>query len=199
MAAELELKTLSEETFADYEAITSKEGGGGCYCAFWHQKWTDMKAWEAQCKTNPEKNRAIVAEKLRAGFHVGVLAYEAGKPAAWICVGPLTDFYWTWKRLAAVGASANKTAGILCLAITPEHRGKGLQERLLLALKVYARGQGWDFLEGYPFDDEAIKKHGPGVLWCGFPRGYERAGFERAGPHWLSSPETPRSIYRLKL
>ncbi|OGS05186.1 MAG: hypothetical protein A3I76_00645 [Elusimicrobia bacterium RIFCSPLOWO2_02_FULL_61_11] len=199
MTAKLELKPLSEETFADYETITKNEGGGGCYCAFWHQKWANMKGWEEQCKTRPEKNKAIVLEKMRAGFHVGVMAYENGKPAAWVCAGPLTDFYWTWKRLAVVGESANKIAGVLCLAVVPDYRGKGLQERLLLALKDYGKLQGWEFLEGYPFDEEAIKKHGAGVLWCGYPRGYERAGFERLGAHWLSSADAPRSIYRLKL
>jgi len=199
MNSELELKTLTEENFADYEEITKKEGGGGCYCAFWHQKWTSMKGWEAQCKEHPEKNRAIVAEKLRAGFHVGALVYENGKPAGWVSAGPLTDFYWTWKRLAAIGASANKTAAILCIAISPDYRGKGFQERVLLKMKGYAKAQGWEYLEGYPFDAEAIKKHGSSLLWCGYPHIYARAGFERADTHWLSSPEAPRSIYRVKI
>jgi len=43
-------------------------------------------------------------------------------------------------------------------------------------------------------DYETITKNEGG---CGC--GYERAGFERPGAHWLSSAEAPRSIYRLKL
>ena len=85
-----------QQNFDDYVAITAKEGGGGCYCSFWHQKWGNYKDWQVQCKENPEKNRESIKSKLKDGFHVGAVVYESEKPIGWISVGPLPDFYWPW-------------------------------------------------------------------------------------------------------
>ncbi len=196
---ELELRQLTETNFSDYESITQKESGGGCYCSFWHQKWNSRADWDLQCKQAPEKNRAIVLEKVRAGFHVGAVVYEDGKPIGWISVGPAPDFYWTWRRVAALGDGANKIASIVCVTASPDYRGKGFQARTLSKLVGYGKKIGWNVIEGYPFDQSAIEKHGDVVFWPGFTKSYETAGFQRTGPHWLSSPEAERSIYQYRL
>jgi GNAT superfamily N-acetyltransferase len=199
MSNSLELRTLTESNFSDFELITKDESGGGCYCSYWHQKWSSRTDWDAQCKQDPAKNRAIVLEKVRAGFHVGAVVYEGGKPMGWISVGPAPEFYWTWKRVAFLGEAAANIATIVCVTAAPSYIGSGFQERTLKALIPYARQKGWQVIEGYPFDDSAIRKHGDVIFWPGFTRSYEKAGFNRAGPHWLSNPEAERSIYRFDL
>lgn len=194
-----ELHPLSPENFAHFEAITMKEGGWGCYCSFWHQKWGSYKDWEVQCKTDPAKNRETVLNKVRDGFHVGALVYEDGAPIGWISVAPLPEFYWTWKRVAAVEEDPAKIAGIVCITARPEYRGKGFQARALEALKPYARSRGWEWIEGYPFGRSMIEKHGAAVLWPGLEKSFERAGFAKVGDHWLGSAESERHIYRFKL
>lgn len=193
----IELRKLTLENFKDFESLTHCESGGGCYCSFWHQRWSSMEAWENCKKETPEVNRGIVYEKVRSGFHVGALAYQNESCVGWISVGPLTDFFWTLKRLGSVSDDPNKTAGIVCITIAPTHRNQRLQLKLLLALKTYGGQQGWTAIEGYPFDPHAIKKHGKEVLWPGTTQSFELAGFKRAGPHWLSQESAPRSIYRL--
>ncbi|MEZ6188729.1 MAG: hypothetical protein R3F62_27470 [Planctomycetota bacterium] len=51
----------------------------------------------------------------------------------------------------------------------------------------------------YPFSPEAIEAHGPALAWPGRIPGYERAGYARTGPHWLSSEQATRFIYRKAL
>src|SRR4051812_37311810 len=110
----IRIARLTEKNFADFESLTKCESGGGCYCSFWHQKWSSMADWEKAKKETPELNRQIVFEKMRSGFHVGILAYQDQDLLAWISVGPLTDFNWTWKRSVQVGEAAKSIAGITC-------------------------------------------------------------------------------------
>lgn len=195
----IRIERLSEKNFADYESLTSVESGGGCYCSFWHQKWTSMEDWENCKKETPEKNRQIVYEKMRNGFHVGALAYEGDQLLAWLSVGPLTDYYWTWKRVAAVGESAKTIAGITCFTIAPSARGKGLQSKILNALKEYGKTQGWTAIEGYPFDASTLEKQKEHAIWPGLYKGFEGAGFKHLGPHWIMGPGWERSIYKAEL
>jgi hypothetical protein len=189
------LSRLTEANFADYEALTSCEGGGGCYCAFWHQRITSMDEWETRRKTNPALNRQVVLDRVLTGYHVGVLAHLDGALAAWVSVGPLPEFYWAWRRVAQLGEVARTTAGILCVTLAPGNRGRGVQTEVLRTLRGYAALQGWTSVEGYPFDPSAAAQHGRGVVWPGTTKGYEEAGFTRSGAHWLSAPSAERSIY----
>ena len=154
-----------------------------------------MADWEACQKNTPERNRQMVFEKMRSGFHVGALAFDGSTAVAWISVGPVTENFWTWKRVAALGERAADVAGITCLNIAEGHRGSGIQGKVIAALKEYGRQLAWKTIEAYPFDASAIKRHGDGVLWPGTTRAFEEAGFVRLGAHWLSQPEFERSMF----
>lgn len=195
----IRIEQLTEENFKDYEVLTSCESGGGCYCSFWHQKINSMKEWDARKKENPQLNRQIVLDKVRTGYHVGVLAYRDSELLAWISVGPLTDFYWTWKRVAQLGEDSKNVAGITCFTVAPNFRGQGLQSIILNELKSYGREKGWKTIEGYPFDSSAVEKHKNDVIWPGMTKGFEKAEFIKEGPHWLNSPEAERSLYKIEL
>lgn len=195
----IRIERLSEKNFADYESLTCRQSHGGCYCSFWHQKWNSMADWEKCQKETPELNKKIVYEKMRSGFHVGVLVYQDDDLLAWLSVGPITEYYWTQKRVAQVGEEANSIAGITCFTIVSNFRGQGLQSKILESLKVYGREQSWKTIEGYPFDASAIEKHKDEVIWPGLTKGFVAAGFERIGPHWLNNPNAERSIFACKL
>ncbi|HWU43905.1 MAG TPA: GNAT family N-acetyltransferase [Bdellovibrio sp.] len=195
----IQIKKLTTENFADYEKLTSCESGGGCYCSFWHQKWASMADWEKCKKETPEVNRNIIFEKVRSGFHVGALAYENNNLLAWISVGPMTDFFWTWRRALSHQDQAKDIAGIVCFTVAPEFRGQGVQRRVLETLKEYSREQKWKSIEAYPFDKSALEKHKSDVIWPGLENGYIEAGFQRLGPHWLSNENAERSIYNFDL
>ncbi len=158
-----------------------------------------MEEWQRRQKEDPLKNRDIVRSRMHSGFHVGTLAYKEGELLAWISVSPLPEYYWTWRRTLRVGEQAPKVAGIACINIVPRWRGQGYQIHLLKQLKSYAGRKGWTMLEGYPFDEAAHKRHGDQVAWPGYPEAFLKAGFEKTEPHWLSSEEYPRSIYRFRV
>lgn len=195
----IRIERLSEKNFGDFERLAACAPHTGCYCSFWHQKWASTADWEKCRKETPELNRQIVFEKMRSGFHVGVLAYQGADLIAWVSVGPLIDFHWTWKRAVQIGENAAKVAGITCFALAEKLRGKGFQTKILEALKAYGAEQGWKAIEGYPFDASAVEKHKQEVTWCGLTKGFAQAGFTRAAPHWLSSADAERSIYRVEL
>lgn len=195
----IRIERLSEKNFADYEKLTSCESGGGCYCSFWHQKINSMSEWDNRKKENPSLNRQIVFDKMQTGYHVGVLVYSDAELIAWVSIGPLVDFYWSWKRVVQVGEEAKSVAGIMCFTMSPQHRGKGLQSRVLKALQEYGKEQGWTAIEAYPFDTSAIEKHKDLVVWPGISKGYIEAGFTRISSHWLSNPEAERSLFRIEL
>ena len=93
-----------------------------------------MEDWLTQCKTAPEANRDCVSERMRSGFHVGVVVYEHTTNVAvgWISIAPITEFHWTWRRVAARGEAAKSVAGITCFTLDPKLRKTGLSKGILL-------------------------------------------------------------------
>ncbi len=199
MTRELVLQTLSIENFADFEKLTVGGKHGGCYCAFWHQKFNSIEEWQQREREAPEKNRECIRQRIESGFHVGVLAYESGKLVGWISVGPVIEVYWAWRRVAVLADKSRTTACITCIALSPEFRGKGYQKAILKELCNYGRKLDWKAIEGYPFDCEAVEKLGTDVHWPGLTKGFCDAGFTRAGAHWLSNDQAPRSIFSINL
>ncbi|WP_413290467.1 GNAT family N-acetyltransferase [Bdellovibrio sp. HCB337] len=191
----LRIEKLTEKNFADYEKLTSCESGGGCYCAFWHQKIASMQEWDQRKKENPQLNRQTILDKVLTGFHVGVLAYRGDELIAWISVGPIIDTYWFWRRAIQLGEPAKNIAGITCITIAKEHRSKGIQAELLTSLSEYGKTQGWTRIEGYPFEESTYKQHGRDISWPGNAKGFENAGFQHNGAHWLSQPGWDRAVF----
>lgn len=195
----MRLEALTLANFGDYEALTAHgDDGKVCYCSFWHLN-CGMERYDAMKRDDPGQLREIVRQRVASGFHVGALAYEDG-PVAWVSVGPLPQFYWAWKRVAALGVEAGTTAGILCLTLAPALRGQGRQRDVAQALIAYGRAQGWTAIEAYPFDDEAVARQPERLAWPGFEGPFREAGYERIGAHWLARPpEYGRWICRRSL
>jgi hypothetical protein len=198
MSVEIELRRLTESNFSDFESITNCEDKG-CFCAFWHQKWDSVEAWDKQKETAPERNRETTLNRIQHGFHVGVLAYRGSTLLGWISVAPVPEFYWAWRRVANIGESAKTTACVPCLTRNPKHRNSIQESELLISLQKYGKSQGWTALEGYPFDQSAIEKYGDALTWPGVIQSFQSAGFERSAAHWLSNSECERSIYSIKI
>jgi len=76
MPDSIHLEILSSENFSDFERLTAHGKAGGCYCAFWHQKFSSLEEWKEREQTVPEKNRSCMLQRIDSNFHVGVLAYE---------------------------------------------------------------------------------------------------------------------------
>lgn len=79
----LRLEPLSESNFEAFASIINCEDAG-CYCSFWHQKWSSMEEWDKRKAEAPDKNKACMLEKVRSRFHVGVLVYRESEIVAWV-------------------------------------------------------------------------------------------------------------------
>lgn len=194
----IRLEKLTEANFETFAGFINCEDGG-CYCSFWHQKFASLEEWDQRKANEPEKNKACVLEKIRARFHLGVLAYQGDELVAWISVGPVTDFHWAWRRIPQIGESAKSVAAIPCITRKSDLRNRVSEASLLEALKAYGKDQGWTAIEGYPFNQETIDRLGDAVTWPGYPKDFSEAGYQRVGDHWLNSQEYGRSIYRVEL
>ncbi len=198
MNSEIRLERLTEENFEIFSSFLNRHDSG-CYCSFWHQKFSSMDQWDKRKAEEPEKNKACMLEKIRAQFHPGVLAYQGTDLVGWVSVGPLIDFYWAWKRVAQVGEGAKTVAAIPCITRNRDFRDRVTEASILKPLRQYGKEQGWTAIEGYPFDREAIDRLGDAITWAGFPEDFAEAGFKRSGEHWLNSKDYARSIYRYEL
>lgn len=200
MTKKIRIEQLSEENFEDYASIAAKGSDGKiCYCSFWHQKWSSMEEYDNAKKDGPEKLKNCVLEKVRSNFHVGVVAYFDDEPCAWISVGPLIDFYWTWRRVAQIGEEAKTVAGITCFTTAKKYRNLEIKIATLEALKLYGKEKGWTKIEGYPFSEDAILEHGIELKWPGEIVEFENSNFTKICDHWLSSSNCERYIYEVKL
>lgn len=194
----IRLERLTEANFEVFSSFINAQDSG-CYCSFWHQKFTSMEEWDKRKSQEPNQNCSCMQEKLRAQFHLGVLAYQGDDLVAWISIGPLPEFFWAWRRVGQLGDPARTIAAIPCITRNPDFPDRVTEASLLEALRTYGKAQGWSAIERYPFDRETIDRLGDAVTWPGFPEDFVAAGFERIGAHWLNSPEVARSIYRLNL
>lgn len=196
--SDLRLEKLSESNFDAFASLINCEDAG-CYCSFWHQKWSSLEEWDKRKAEEPAKNKACMLEKVRSRFHLGVLVYRGNDLVAWVSVGPMPEFYWAWIRVSQVGDIAKSVAIIPCITRKTEFRKQVSEASILKALLEYGKQQDWASIEGYPFDRETIDRLGDAVTWPGYPEDFVEAGFKRVGEHWLNSKEYARSIYRAEL
>jgi len=195
----IRIEKLSEDNFHHYEFLTTLDKEKPCYCSWWHINPESMENYDQEKRDNPEKFRNCIYSKVQSGFHVGVIAFEDETPMAWISIGPVNQFFWAWKRTLDLQEKAEKTAAIMCFNTAPIFRGKNKFIPIMEALMEYGRKQNWLAIEGYPFDDSALKKHGDAVLWPGLTSEFLECGFNRIAPHWLSNDNAERSIYSKNL
>lgn len=121
--------------------------------------------------SGPACKRAM-HDLVMAGTPVGLLAYAEGEPIAWCSVAPRSTF----PNLAVVGTKDEPVWSITCFYVKPEHRGTGIQRKLLDAAIREARAQGAKALEAYPVDPDS-----PSYRFGGFVPLFARAGFRKVG------------------
>ena len=82
---------------------------------------------------------------------------------------------------------------VTCFVVRRDHRGTGLNHRLLAAAVDHAREQGARVVEAYPYDT-AIGTHAANELYRGILSVFEAAGFRE-----VARPKPDRVIVALEL
>jgi GNAT superfamily N-acetyltransferase len=175
----IEIKPLSADLipsyidFFDNRVFSDKSPCGPCFCT----SASMDAASEAQMVSEFGDDvkgtlRRVAINLLIAGKIHGYLAFDDDIPVGWCNAGD-RDGYPNWIPEIARQVSLGKTVSVLCFAIAPDYRGRGLSLALLKRVVEDARAQGYAAVEGYPRiqkDREPYDFNGPLHL-------FEKVGF----------------------
>lgn len=175
--SQISIQPATAELFADVQRTWAGGGDGrGCQC----QWWTITNA-EWQSTSQPERAQ-LFRDELEAEPAPGLIAYVGDEPAGWVRVGPRTR----QRRLARTKNFAQSREpwdddsvwAVSCFVVRKEHRGEGLNDRLLAAAVDFARQSGARVVEAYPLDPGAGAKKDSSSLFHGVVSTFVKAGFE---------------------
>jgi GNAT superfamily N-acetyltransferase len=191
--AEITIEPATGDRLADAEhALTGGGDGRSCQC----QWWTITNA-EFQ-RTPIEQRQAMLHDEMQVAPPPALIAYVDGEAAGWVRVGPRA----AQVRISRTRDIAANTAlplddpevwAVTCFVVRRDHRGTGLNHRLLAAAVDHAREQGARVVEAYPYDT-AIGTHAANELYRGILSVFEAAGF-----HEVARPKPDRVIVALEL
>ncbi|MEU3445126.1 GNAT family N-acetyltransferase [Streptomyces griseoincarnatus] len=138
-----------------------------------------------------------VAELLRSGAPLGVLAYEDGAPVGWAAVAPRADTSFARNRKIP-HVDDLPVWSLWCIRVRPGHRGEGLSHALIAGAVEYARAQAAPAVEAYPLDNGDARVDLT-MAYPGLRKNFERAGFAHAAETTSVLSGHPRVLMRLDL
>jgi GNAT superfamily N-acetyltransferase len=128
------------------------------------------------------KKKACTRGLVAAGVPIGVLARQGDEPVGWCSVAP-RETYVRLERsrtMPRVTPLATPTWTILCFFVARPYRDQQVARALLEGAVAYARRQGAEVVEGYPFDAAGVS-----ATHRGHSRMFESAGFRSDGTRWF--------------
>ncbi len=144
---DVDWKPVTAEHWDDIGRLFGSEGAfQQCWCMWYRQ--TEGEHFSGR----DGRNRRRFRELVRKGPPPGVLLYVDGEPAGWCSLGPREDFGRIVRSPSVKPVDDRPAWAIVCFFVAEEHRDKGLARALLDAAVSYARQQGVELLEAYPFD-----------------------------------------------
>ena len=163
---------MSVETWDALVALF-REGGdpGWCWCQHWRLRSKDMAAAKVP------QLRQRLHDQARSAEPPGLVAFDGDRAVGWVSLGPRTDFERIVRSRVIPAIDDRPVWSIVCFAVSPTARGRGVARALLGAAIAHARERGAVAVEAYPValgDAEAIH---PDAAFTGTLPMFERAGF----------------------
>lgn len=170
VSKKLDFRPVTAANAADFEALFMAPGGPKfCWCMVWRATAAEGRGRN----TSSEKRHDQMLARIAGGMPVGLLAYDAGLPVAWVSIAPKA----TYQRLKGPDPSPGEVVwSLACMFARRQWRGQGIAHQLIAAAVAYARSEGANVVEAYPVAPDA-----PSYRFMGFVPAFERAGFEAAG------------------
>jgi GNAT superfamily N-acetyltransferase len=154
--------------FFDNHAFSDREGAF-CYCTWFHFDC----AIEEYYKHGKEAMRSQAAAYITSGKLNVYLAFADGVSIGW-CNADNRENYQRIKTDPFICRdNIQQTKAIVCFAISPDFRGKGIATALLQKVVEDAKAEGYFAVEGYP---HLHSKREP-FDYTGPMRLYEKTGF----------------------
>ena len=126
--------------------------------------------------------RDSAAEMVKNSEIQGYLAYDRGVAVGWCNANDRLNYFRVGEfdlsdvprdKPCAECQTKGEVKSVVCFAISPEYRGKGIATLLLDCVIRDARAEGYTFVEAYPVKGEGAQ----GPAFTGPRRLYEKAGF----------------------
>lgn len=147
----IEVRPVTRESWNDFARLFEARGGPHyCWCTPYRVRGNEHLS-DAQRK-------ACMHKLVEAGTPIGVLAYDGDEPVGWCSIAPRETYVKLERSRTMPRATppATSTWTVLCFFVARPHRKKGLTRALLRGAVAYARAQGAQVIEGYPFDTAGI-------------------------------------------
>lgn len=171
MIEALEFHPVTEERWADFEALFGPRGAcGGCWCMWWRLKRSEFDAQKG------EGNRLAMKAIVESGEVPGILAYSGGEPVGWCSIGPREVFGSLQRSRILKPVDEQPVWSVVCFYVVKEYRRKGVTGALLRAAVDYARAHGARIVEGYPVDPVKPTMPDP-FVYHGLASTFRKAGF----------------------
>jgi GNAT superfamily N-acetyltransferase len=167
-------------TASTWDALASffMEGGDPrwCWCQFQRMRSKDMSAAKV-----PELRERLHDQAL-SDQPPGLVAFEGERAVGWVSLGPRSDFERIVRSRVIPKIDDRPVWSIVCFAVSPTVRGRGVARALLEGAIDYAHGRGAEALEAYPArvpttDDGAPGEIHPNAAFTGTVPLFEQAGF----------------------
>ncbi len=147
--ADYSIRTLSAETWADFEQLFGKRGAyGGCWCMWFRQTGKEYES------ARGEENKAAMCGLVDRGQVPGLLLYADDEPAGWVSVEPREAFPRLERSRAAKRVDDSAVWSIVCFYVGKGFRGQGLMRHLVDAAVEHVAANGATVIEAYPKDLE---------------------------------------------
>lgn len=180
----LMIKPLTHELTADYldffdnRAFSDDNPCGPCYCTGANMDAEVEQQMVSEFENDVKGTLRRYAVKLLAEEKIhGYLAFDGDKSIGWCNAGDMDGYIsFKWIPEAVRQNKCGKTMSVVCFAIAPEYRGKGVSTALLERVCADAKALGFAAVEGYA----RVQKDRVYYDYNGPIRLYEKAGFANA-------------------
>ena len=167
--------------FFDNRAFSDGNPNGPCYCTSPNMDASSIRQMVSEFGDDVKGTvRRYAVKMLAEGKIHGYLAFDGDGPIGWCNAGSLAgysnvgfdDDVSAFIRQNACG----KTMSVVCFAIAPEYRGRGVASALLERVIADAKAEGFAAVEGYA----RVQKERVYYDYNGPIRLFEKAGFIEA-------------------
>ncbi|HKM42680.1 MAG TPA: GNAT family N-acetyltransferase [Limnochordia bacterium] len=140
--------------FFDHRAFSDNNPNGPCYCTSPSMTAASIQKMVSEFGDDVKGTIRRYAERLlEEGKIHGYLAFNGDTPIGWCNAGDLADYVnvgFDAEMSEFIHENAcGKTMSVVCFAIAPEYRGKGIATALLQRAIFDARENGYAVVEGY--------------------------------------------------
>lgn len=172
---DLLVRPVTAANWDDFEHLFTQRGSP-------HYCWCGVYRFADNHRRAKAEKKAGMRRLVSNATPIGVLAYKDDEPVGWCSIAP-RESYAKLERsrtMPRVTDPETSTWTVLCFFVARRAREQGVTHDLLAGAVEYARRQGAEVIEGYPFDTAGITS-----THRGHSNVFKKLGFRQEGRRWF--------------